>query len=295
MFLRNLGMTSVAILALATVQTAFAESPVLLKAHGIEITAEAFEAFAKAAIPPEKFDEFHVNEQRGRELLAEYYVMLKLAKEARDQGLDKDPLYLEKVKQTTVRLLAQERLDRLPLEANEPDYEQLAKEAYLADPEKFKVDERVAASHILVAVNADRDESAALQRVQEIQEKIKSGQAFDKLAETYSDDPSAKANKGNLGYFHRGQMVKPFEDAAFSLSTIGQISEPVRSQFGIHIIRLEGHQDAAVLPFDEVKSNLIEEQKQQFMSSLRSSKLAMIRADKEIEVDHKAVANFFKP
>lgn len=89
---------------------------------------------------------------------------------------------------------------------------------------------KIKCSHILV-----KKQSEAL----EIVEKLNNGEKFGKMAKEFSiDSPSAKKD-GNLGYFTRGMMVKPFEEAAFSLQ-IGQVSQPVKSEFGYHIIKRYG-------------------------------------------------------
>ena len=71
-----------------------------------------------------------------------------------------------------------------------------------------------------------------------ITQRLNSGEDFATLAQKFSDDTGSGANGGELDFFGRGQMVKEFEDAAFSLP-IGQISEPIKSQFGYHIIQVE--------------------------------------------------------
>ncbi len=86
---------------------------------------------------------------------------------------------------------------------------------------------KIKCSHILV-----KKKGEALQ----VLERLKNGEKFGVLAKELSiDAPSAKRN-GNLGYFARGRMVKPFEDAAFSLG-IGQVSEPIKTQYGYHVIK----------------------------------------------------------
>lgn len=87
----------------------------------------------------------------------------------------------------------------------------------------------VKASHILL-----EDEAEA----KKILERVKSGEDFNNLAAEFSKDPSAKENKGDLGYFRKGQMVEPFEEAAFKLQA-GEISDLVKTDFGYHIIKLE--------------------------------------------------------
>jgi parvulin-like peptidyl-prolyl isomerase len=101
----------------------------------------------------------------------------------------------------------------------------------------------IRASHILISyagvprTQATRTKAEALQLAEEIQAKLKAGEDFEDLARRYSDCPSAEAERsGDLGFFTRGKMVKPFEDAAFALKA-GGISGIVETQFGYHIIK----------------------------------------------------------
>ena len=112
--------------------------------------------------------------------------------------------------------------------------DQLCHEAY----ERMK--EEVNASHILIEVGPDadpKDTLAAYNKLLEIRQKAVAGQDFGKLAAEYSQDPSAKTNKGNLGYFTALQMVYPFEDAAYK-TPAGEVSQPVRTRFGYHILKV---------------------------------------------------------
>src|SRR5690606_22807636 len=101
--------------------------------------------------------------------------------------------------------------------------------------------EVVKASHILLKFppNASAADSLAVFRMAEnLKEKVEKGTDFNELALQYSDDPSAKNNQGKLGYFTAMQMVYPFEEAAYELHP-GEISDPVLTSFGIHLIKLE--------------------------------------------------------
>jgi peptidyl-prolyl cis-trans isomerase C len=116
-------------------------------------------------------------------------------------------------------------------------------------------EEAVHARHILIKAAADaspEDDRKAKERANVVLAKAKKGEDFSKLAAQYSED-STKDNGGDLGYFGRGRMVKPFEEAAFALKA-GQISDPaVRSQFGYHIIKVEARREAKRLSFAEAK------------------------------------------
>jgi peptidyl-prolyl cis-trans isomerase SurA len=98
----------------------------------------------------------------------------------------------------------------------------------------------VNASHILLMVpkeSTPESDEEILKRIKKIREEIIAGKDFDEAAVEYSEDPSAKTNKGNLGYFTAFQMVVPFENAAFT-TPAGEISQPVRSSFGYHILKV---------------------------------------------------------
>lgn len=95
----------------------------------------------------------------------------------------------------------------------------------------------VRASHILVRVQLEEDTTAAFQKINEIYKKATAGADFGKLAQEFSEDPSAKINKGDLGYFSALQMVYNFENAAYS-TPVGELSQPVKTQFGYHILKV---------------------------------------------------------
>ncbi len=133
-----------------------------------------------------------------------------------------------------------------------------ARKFYEENSSKFQGDEERRASHILIAFGASKDaaaKEAAKKKVQEVLAEVKkSPTKFDELAKKYSQDPGSAANGGDLGPIKRGIMVKPFEDAVFSMSP-GSVSEPIETEFGYHIIKLTGVTGAAQ-GFDQVKGQI---------------------------------------
>jgi peptidyl-prolyl cis-trans isomerase C len=122
--------------------------------------------------------------------------------------------------------------------------------------EQMTVPEAIHARHILVKLAAD-DEAAresAQDRIAAIEKELQDGADFITLATESSDAPSAPKG-GDLGYFARGQMVAPFEDAAFALQP-GEISDVVETQFGFHIIRLEERREAQAVPVEEAAERI---------------------------------------
>ena len=128
---------------------------------------------------------------------------------------------------------------------------------YAEHPEEFEVPQTVEARHILIQLAPDADPQtveAARQRALEVRAKALAGEDFAALARQYSDGPS-KDKGGYLGTFGRGKMVKSFEDAAFALGA-GEISEPVRTDFGWHIIKVEKQNPARTLALAEVEDRI---------------------------------------
>ena len=130
---------------------------------------------------------------------------------------------------------------------------------YDNNPQFFKKPEQVRASHILIKLDPDADaemKAEARERIEEILAKIKLGQDFAELAQQYSEGPS-RIKGGDLGYFDRKMMVKPFADAAFSLQT-GQISEIVETRYGFHIIQTVDRTPASKFAYMQIKDRLID-------------------------------------
>ena len=110
----------------------------------------------------------------------------------------------------------------------------------LIDEAYERLQKEVKAAHILITCEENaspEDTLKAYNQIQELRKKIESGQNFEDLAQQYSQDPSAKENKGNLGYFSAFRMVYPFESAAYK-TKVGEVSKPVRTRFGYHLVKV---------------------------------------------------------
>lgn len=159
-----------------------------------------------------------------------------------------------------------------------PPTDAQVREFYDKNPDKFKQDESVRASHILFRVDekaTDAEKKKVRAQAESVLKQAKGGADFAELAKKHSADGSA-AQGGDLNFFSRGQMVPAFEDAAFALQP-GQISGIVTTQFGYHIIKVTERKPATTVAFDEVKPRigefLAQQQKQQraeaFIDSLK--------------------------
>ena len=158
--------------------------------------------------------------------------------------------------------------------------DQDVKAFYDKNPDKLTRPERIHLRHILVKVDKSasaEDKKKARAKIDDLVAKLKAGGDFAKLAEENSDDPGSKVRGGDLSWVSRGQMVKPFEDAAFALKKPNELSPVVESQFGFHIIQLIEHQDAGKVPFDEVKDKIAgflkqQQQKEKFFDHIKALK-----------------------
>ena len=155
---------------------------------------------------------------------------------------------------------------------------------YDKNPQLFQQPEQINASHILIKVQADApaDQKAeARKKIEDVQQKVKKGEDFATLAKTYSEGPSGPKG-GDLGYFRRGQMVKPFEEAAFSLKP-DETSEIVETQFGYHLIKVNDKKPAKKMTYTEVKDRLSENLKKQKQDSEANAYIETLRKDAKIE------------
>ncbi len=120
--------------------------------------------------------------------------------------------------------------------------------------DQFEIQEQVDASHILIKVAADADEATKNTKrelARKVLDEARAGKDFATLARTYSDDTGSASKGGKLGFFTRGTMVGPFETAAFALKP-GDLSDIVETNFGFHVIKVEGYIEAGIKPMDQV-------------------------------------------
>ena len=157
-------------------------------------------------------------------------------------------------------------LDKASVAAGIAVSDQAVADYYAANAAKFGRPEQRSASHILIAVDKNADAAtrakAKAKATELVQILQKSPDRFAELARTQSQDPGSAAQDGSLGSFARGMMVKPFEDAVFSMKP-HEIRGPVESDFGYHIIRLDGIQAAKVAPLNEVRAEVVDEVRKQ--------------------------------
>ena len=219
-----------------------------------------------------KVDDAEVN-QKVQELRGQFPTEDAFNKALKDRGMTADSLRHDAQVDLSVTKLMDAEVATTP---GPSDAE--IKDFYDKNPDKFKQDEQVRASHILIRVDQKADAATrakAKAQIESILKQARGGADFAELARKYSQDGSAQQG-GDLNYFSRGQMVPQFETVAFKLK-VGQISDVVQTEFGYHIIKVTDHKPARTIAFEEAKPQIAQylagEKKQQhadaFIESLK--------------------------
>ena len=173
------------------------------------------------------------------------------------KALDARGMTLDKLKSDTRIDLSINKMveNEVSTQASPSDTE--CREFYDKNPDKFKQDEAVRASHILFRVDENADAATkkkAMDQAQAVLKEARAGADFAELAKKHSADGSAQQG-GDLNFFTRGQMVQPFDQAAFSMRP-GEISDIVTTQFGYHIIKVTDRRAASTVPFEQVSARI---------------------------------------
>ncbi len=279
---------------------------IVAKVNNYKILKEEYELELRTTMARMKLEQVNYNAQKAAiNRLIDGYLLLDSARESGIQVEDSDvdkrfvEISLEfssrrdfeealKYKNLTEELLREQILNELIIKKfvntfyddKEVDESKL-KQIYQENLESFRTQEMVKASHILVK----KDENDHKTKIKEIRARIKNSKDFNNEAIECSQCPSC-CNFGDLGYFSRGKMVKDFEEVAFSME-VGEISDPIETKFGSHIIMITDKKPSKIAEFDEVKESLKKRVKEieRDLSVIRHIKQLKVKADIEIYED----------
>jgi peptidyl-prolyl cis-trans isomerase C len=286
-----IGVLLVAVDCIAQTQNAADE--VLAENQWVKLTRADYE-LELMRVPEENRYEFAANPKRVTTLLNQVLVNMTLAKQARDAGLDRDPAFATRLAHEIDRFWAQAEVFKIEqdagaeFDAHANDYLAKAREIYLIDKDKYRRPDEVSASHILFAT-AKHSDAAGYQLAKETRAKLAAGADFGTLARQLSDDPSAESNGGALGWFPASRMDPAFSKAAFGLKNVGDISEPVQSKFGYHVIRLDGRRAGEVRTFEQASKQIMAELRERYVKEAREARIDAIRTDPHTKVNQAAI------
>ena len=236
--------------------------------------AEIDAAFSK--IPPELRLTFIRDGNRVEALVRNLLTTKILAEEARKAGYDKDKLQALRMQMANEAELAKDWLTKVISEAPDVDYKAMAYENYLLNPDQWKTPDTIDVSHILISSDG-RSTKAASEIAMDLWEQLQQDPTqFDSMVVEYSEDPSKATNQGRFQNVKREDMVKAFEEAAFALEIPGQISPPVETDYGFHIIRLNAKNPGVVQSFEAVEEQAIEQARKQYIDEYRKKYLSQV-------------------
>jgi len=212
------------------------------------------------------------NGNRLRDVINSMLLKSQLAADAKAAGFDKEKVVIDRMQLAAENELAGAWLEHYVDMQPDADYEQLAREQFLLTQKNAVSSPKIDVSHILIATGERSDEDAKALADDIYQQLQANPDKWDELVMEYSEDPSAKSNNGSFKDVKKGDMVKPFEDAAFALQP-GEITTPVKTQFGYHIIRLDAYYPPRKQTFEDVKTQLVESERKKHRERIRRAYL----------------------
>lgn len=270
-----------AVLALG-VSAAAAQDVVLMQVAGIQVTDRDVMAELQR-VPPEARAGVVAKPGTMQIILKTLMARRLLAQEARANGLAESPDMQALLKINDERVLSDARLLQIDA-AGAPDDAALdayARNKYQAEPKRFDVPAQTHARHILIT--GEGEESKA--QIEKLWAELKGGADFEVLAKEHSQDPGSAKRGGDLGFFAEGRMVPEFDAVLKDLQQPGEVSAPVKTQFGWHLIQFVERRPAGKRPYEEVREELRREARTRILSDKRVAKSSALLEGAEYKND----------
>jgi peptidyl-prolyl cis-trans isomerase C len=193
------------------------------------------------------------------------YRNMALYARAEEEGMSRLPEVQQQIQAATRKIIILAYINKLRDSIEIPDLTPLAKLRYSAEKEKYFVPDEVEVRHLLLKVESPSELPEKRQEIEAYRQRLEDGASFELIAASHSDDVTTSRSGGLLGRFGRGKMVPEFEEAAFSLTNPGDISDVLETKYGLHIVQLVARYPARQMPFEEVKARIIEELKSEYL------------------------------
>lgn len=230
-----------------------------------------------ASMPENNRAGFIDSPKRIQQLLGHLLLRRNLALEAKELGLDQDPVTQRELLQAAEVVLMRRRFDHIRKTTEVPDLEQLAKEKFLANREAYKSKETVTVVHILLDTD-ERSEDEAVAQLQQWKTEIAAGKAdIEALAKEHSDDPGVSGNHGVYADYDPANFVPEFAAAISRLAQPGDLSEPVKTEFGYHLIQLRERKPGHPYAWEEVKDQLVAFESEAFLRKVQADHIEKLK------------------
>ncbi len=237
-------------------------------------------------IPPDVRATLLEQPRNMQRLVTNLYTRRALAERAREQKLDQRPEVVAALALARDKVLSDALLELVVDKGNTPPDDKalaLAKTMYQANPAAYQRPDQIRVRHILIAPGEGKDDAAAAKEAADLLAQVRGGADFAKLAKEHSADPGSADKGGDLGFFAHGRMVPEFDKAAFALENPGDLSDVVKTQFGYHIIQMEGRRPAGQQSWDEVKDALLAKVKQTEIQKGRTELAGQLEATMKLD------------
>jgi peptidyl-prolyl cis-trans isomerase C len=217
-----------------------------------------------------------VASESGKKNYLDRLVVKKLLlKEASKAKIESDKEFQDRVNDIKEQLII-EALLKKRISADTQMSEDALKKYYDEHKEEFKKDREINTRHILLKTEEE---------AKQVQAKLQKGEDFTELAKKYSIDPNVRQTGGEIGFQPKGSLIPEYETAAFKLNKVGQVTGIVKTQFGFHIIRLEGVKPPDYVPFEEVKDFIKQKNAQEKQKEVLEKYIEELKKNAKITID----------
>lgn len=275
-----------ALMALET-QTSDSDSRNILATAGLngEVTISQGELSALlSTLSPEQLQVLKELPSARDNLVSDFMMRRLIANKAQIEGFEKKSDVINTLAISYVKIVSDMYLksrESAALDANK--LERLAKDEYRAFPERYRIEERHA-RHILIKSTPSCQKNPNEIAFQ-ILDRLKSGEPFEELARSLSDDTGSAERGGDLGWVKKGKTVKPFDSALFSMKAPGLLPEPIESDFGLHVIQLVEIKPPKMESYENVRASIIESIKARLQKDMRTEFVDSVKSDGNIKID----------
>jgi hypothetical protein len=285
---------ALAALTLTASGAALAPTTPLFEDGPIVVDAADFEG-SMLRIPENRRGEFRMSYDRVVSVVDTLFVTRSVAAKARAAGLDKDPVVQRRMQQLQDSVLADLYMQKLEKEPLNVNLEQRAREVFKAEAASMTRPEEVYTQQILIGLKGRTKEMAA-ERAKEVREQaLKPDTDFLALASKYSEDPKLGENGGDLGYIATASFIEPIRNVVQKMTRKGEVSQPIETAFGYHVVRFIDRHPPRAVKFDEVKEALMKREREKLVKARADAVIEEIRGSKTVIVHPENVEKLVIP
>lgn len=264
-----------------TIDIAF-ESPVVIVADDYMLTeAELFSHVE--TVPPEDRMGYVSNAKRIAQTAQSQVDGERIARAGIESGLLDDPVFSAGLYRRLIEAIADQHVANVVADRKLESYQQQARELYLADPDQFKKAPRYSFTHLLIKTQ-NRTEAEGMRKILELHQQVEAGKDFEELVKANSEEASLEENGGAYDEIQPNRLDRNFSRKLQSLSEVGDISGPVRTRFGWHLIRLDQRHEGSVPSWEQVQEEAVKLAEQRHQERIRENYLKEVSTEGRLEI-----------